>query len=65
MQPLDLADLAAPGWLPLLLVGVLAVLVTLLFLSMRKQLRKIDVPVDQQRIASAPFADDEWTPHRG
>ena len=65
MLPLDLKDLVAPGWLPLLLVGVLAALMTLLFFSMRKQLRKIDVPIDRDRIASAPFADDEWTPHRG
>lgn len=65
MTLLDMNALVAPGWLPLLLTGVLGVLVALLFFSMRKQMRKIEVPVDQTRIASAPFADDDRTPHRG
>ena len=56
MVLLDLNDLATPGWLPLLLTGVLLVLLVLLFLSMRRHLRRIDVPVDPQHPESSRFA---------
>ncbi len=55
---LDLGALVAPGWTALLLVVILGLVITFLFFSMRKQVRRIDVPVDQQRPDAAPFADD-------
>lgn len=62
--PNDLGALVAPGWLPLLLVGVLAGLMVLLWLNMRKHLRKIDVPVDEDLPISSRFAPDEEEPAR-
>lgn len=59
MVLLDLGDLATPGWLPLLLTGILAVLLVLLVLSMRKQLRRIDVPADPDRVDTAPFSEPD------
>jgi len=53
---LDLKDLVAPGWLPLLLTGVLLLVCYLLYLSMRRHMRKIDVPVDPRAVQSSPFA---------
>ena len=41
---LDLGALVAPGWTALLLVVILGLVITFLFFSMRKQLRRIDVP---------------------
>ena len=35
-----------PGWTPLLVVAALAVVLVFLFFSMRRQLRKIDIPGD-------------------
>lgn len=58
MVLLDLTELAAPGWLPLLITGITAVLLVLLWFSMRRQMRRIEVPVDEMRPDSAPFADD-------
>nr|NLI51491.1 hypothetical protein [Propionibacterium sp.] len=55
----DLGALVAPGWLPLLLVGVLALGIVGLWLNMRKHLGRIDVPVDQELPVSSRFADDE------
>ncbi len=57
MVLLDLSDLATPGWIPLAITGVLALASLLLVLNMRKQIRRIDVPVDPQRVDSPPFAD--------
>lgn len=51
--------LVAPGWLPLLLVGILGGLIVLLWLNMRKHLRRIDVPVDETLPISSRFASDE------
>ena len=59
MVLLDLSDLATPGWLPLLLTGVLLVAIGLLFLSMRHNLRKIDVPIDPKHPESTGFAPPE------
>lgn len=55
----DLNSLVAPGLLPLALVGVLAVLMVLLAMSMRRHIRKIDVPVDSELPVSSRFAGDE------
>jgi hypothetical protein len=56
---LDLKDLATPGWLPLLLTGILLLLCALLAWSMFRHLRKIDVPVDQDHPESSRFARPE------
>ena len=37
-------NLVRPGWTPLLIVALLGVLMVFLFLSMRRQFRKINVP---------------------
>ncbi len=59
MIPNDLGALVAPGWLPLLLVGVIAVILVLLYLNMRTHLGRIDVPVDEDLPISSQFARDE------
>lgn len=63
MVLLDLNDLVTPGWVPLLLTGILALACVFLVLNMRKQLRRIDVPKDPRRVESAPFpsAGDQRT----
>ncbi len=53
---LDLSQLAAPGWLPLLLTLILGGLLALLWFSMRHHMGKIDVPVDPKRVESSRFA---------
>lgn len=58
MVLLDLTSPAAPGYTPLLATAALGVLIVFLFFSMRKQLRRIDVPVDDEHPDSAPFATD-------
>jgi len=60
---LDLSDLATPGWVPLLITGVLLVAIALLFLNMRHHLRKIDVPVDPLHPESSAFAPPEEERH--
>ncbi len=55
----EMEALVAPGWLPLLLVGILGLGIVLLWLNMRTHLRRIDVPVDQELPVSSRFADDE------
>lgn len=32
------------GWIPLVLIAVLAIAMVILFLSMRRQMRKIEIP---------------------
>ena len=59
MVLLDLSDLATPGWIPLLLTGILLLLCALLVLNMRKHLRRIDVPVDPHHPESSGFARPE------
>lgn len=59
MVLLDLGDLVAPGWLPLVLVVVIGLIVVALYFNMRKHLRKIDVPVDTARPSTGRFADPE------
>lgn len=56
MVLLDLNSLATPGWVPLLLTGILGLFCVGLAFSMRRHIRKIDVPVDNQRVDSPPFA---------
>lgn len=40
-------NVVKPGWTPLIITIVLAAVMVLLFLSMRRQFRKINVPQDQ------------------
>jgi len=50
-------NLVKPGWTPLIITLLLAVAMVLLFLSMRRQFRKINVPTEQEyrdREAAAP-----------
>lgn len=49
------------GWLPLLLVAVIAVIVAVLYVSMRAQLRKIAVPTDGRFSPHANALVDERT----
>ena len=69
-------DTVRAGWLPLFLVILIGVIVAFLYLSMRKQMRRIDVPVDNRRQfseyanplaedADAPLEDDARTPRSG
>ena len=55
MVLLDLGTAQTPPWLPLVVVGVLFAVLVFLYFSLRKQLRKIDVPQDAARPASRPF----------
>ena len=64
MIVLDLGALAAPGWTALALVVVLGLFVAFLYFSMRKQMSRITVPVDQAHPDAAPFADEPTTPRR-
>ncbi|MGC3952982.1 MAG: hypothetical protein QM804_01800 [Propionicimonas sp.] len=48
MVLLDLgSDIVTPSWLPLAMAGFLLVVLTLLFLSLRHHLRKINLPGDE------------------
>jgi len=37
-------NLVRPGWIPLLIIALLGLVMVLLYLSMRRQFRKINVP---------------------
>ncbi|HEX8487720.1 MAG TPA: hypothetical protein VF642_04170 [Propionibacteriaceae bacterium] len=55
-------NLVKPGWTPLLITIVLAAVMVLLFLSMRRQFGKINVPTEQEvrdRRAANPPADQD------
>ena len=41
-------NLVKPGWTPLIILIVLAAVMVLLFMSMRRQFRKINVPTEQE-----------------
>lgn len=58
MVLLDLGALVAPGWTALTVTLVLGAFIVFLYFSMRKQMRRIDVPVDQHHVDSAPFSPD-------
>jgi hypothetical protein len=49
-------NLVKPGWTPLIITLLLGVAMVLLFLSMRRQFRKISIPrsdeVDEQELSS-------------
>jgi hypothetical protein len=47
-------DLVKPGWTPLIITLLLGVAVVLLFLSMRRQFRKISVPHADELEADDP-----------
>ena len=51
-------DLVKPGWTPLIITLLLGVAVVLLFLSMRRQFRKISIP----RADEADEVDDAQPP---
>jgi hypothetical protein len=51
-------DLVKPGWTPLIITLLLGVAVVLLFLSMRRQFRKISIP----RADEADEADEAQPP---
>ena len=65
MMLLDIdPNLVKPGWTPLLITIVLAVVMVLLFVSMRRQFGKINVPTEQEvrdRRAAAPPAEQDST----
>ena len=51
-------DLVKPGWTPLIITVLLGIAVVLLFLSMRRQFRKISIPrEDEDDDQSAPPVD--------
>jgi hypothetical protein len=43
-EPLIDPNVAKPGWTPLLITGLLLLALAFLFFSMRKQIRKIQIP---------------------
>jgi hypothetical protein len=43
-------NLVKPGWTPLLITIALAAVMVLLFLSMRRQFRKINLPEDREQL---------------
>jgi hypothetical protein len=55
-------NLVKPGWTPLLILIGLALVMVLLFTSMRRQFRKIDLPTDaearEQAAAVPPVPHD-------
>ena len=56
-------NIVKPGWAPLFVVLILAVAVVLLYLSMRKQLRKIRTPDDAaDEVADAEDSTSEHRP---
>lgn len=61
MTLLETNTYAAPGWVALALVVVLALALVFLFFSMRKQLNRIDVPVDADHPEAGPFSDPRST----
>jgi hypothetical protein len=66
MMLLDIdPNLVKPGWTPLLITIVLAAVMVLLFLSMRRQFGKINnLPTEQEvraRRAAAPPAEQDST----
>jgi hypothetical protein len=66
MMLLDIdPNLVKPGWTPLLITIVLAAIMVLLFLSMRRQFAKINVPTEQEvrdrRTATPPAEQDSTT----
>ena len=52
MIVLDLdPNVVQPGWTPLIITVLLGVAIVLLFLSMRRQFRKINIPREESRPA--------------
>ena len=51
-------NVVKPGWTPLIILIILALVMVLLFLSMRRQFRKINVPGDERDADGEP-ADGE------
>ncbi len=55
MMLLDIdPNVVKPGWTPLIITIILAVAIVLLYLSMRRQFRRINVGVDQPAPADEP-----------
>ena len=59
-------DVVQPGWTPLIVTLLLGVAVVLLFLSMRRQFRKISIPreddAEETTPPDTPPRDDPPTP---
>lgn len=51
-------NIVKPGWIPLLITIAMAAVLVLLFLSMRKQFRRIDVSQSQPGVADPEAAKD-------
>lgn len=50
-------DVVKPGWTPLVITVLLGIAVALLFLSMRKQFRKISIPREGDPAEPEPEAE--------
>jgi hypothetical protein len=50
-------NVVKPGWTPLLITVGLAIAVVLLFISMRRQFRRINVPVEPVEPVESDSAD--------
>ena len=51
-------NIVKPGWIPLLITIALAAVMVLLFFSLRKQFRRIDVSQSQPGVADPEAAKD-------
>jgi hypothetical protein len=57
MMLLDIdPNVVKPGWTPLIITILLAVTMVLLYISMRRQFRKIHLPDEQASTSSDPAA---------
>lgn len=54
-----------PGWMPLIITVLLGIVVVMLFLSMRKQFRKISIPREDDPDETEPPAPAREGPPTG
>ncbi len=54
-------NVVKPGWTPLIVTLLLGIAVVLLFLSMRRQFRKISIPREDEVDDASPTAPDTPT----
>ena len=57
-------NVVKPGWTPLIITLLLAVALVLLYLSMRRQFRKIKIDRDETDVAQSEAAESEDSPSR-
>jgi hypothetical protein len=50
-------DVVKPGWTPLIITALLGIVMVFLFLSMRKQFRKINIP--REKVDEQPSAPED------